>query len=295
MYYFIDMEIITKYQGKTVSSTDLAVIKELLSNNPHASRRQLSKMLCELWDWRQANGHFKDMVCRGLMLQLHRSGYITLPPVKRRPNNPLANRQKKAKLAIDTTPVTRIADGETIKIHQVRRTPLEKLHDSLIEHYHYLGYVYPIGEYLKYMSTIGERPVACISFSSAVRHIKCRDDFIGWTKQKRDANRHLIAYNTRFLILPWVRVPCLASRLLSKVAKQLSSDWETFFNHPIYYLETFVDTERFRGTCYKASNWRYLGETTGRGKNDQTHNQNRSLKAVWGYPLVKNFKAFLRR
>ena len=287
------MEFITKYQGKQISTNDIEFINNLISKNPHTTRRQLSKKLCELWNWRQANGHLKDMLCRSLLLHLHRSGYITLPPLKCRPNNPLANRQKPAKITIDTTPITQLPRNEIIEIHQVRRTTSENLYNSLIDQYHYLGYVYPIGEYLKYIFTLSDRPIACICFSSAVRHIKCRDDFIGWSKEKRASNLHLIAYNTRFLILPWVSIYCLASQLLSKVVKRISDDWKRYFNHPVYYLESFVDTERFNGTCYKASNWLYLGNTTGRGKNDHSHKQNRSLKAVWGYPLVKNFQEML--
>ncbi len=289
------MESITKYQGKQITANDIEFIRLLISNNPHTSRRQLSKKLCELWDWRQANGHLKDMLCRGLLLHLYRSGYIELPPIKCRPNNPLENRKKPRNIKIDTTPISELSCNETIEIRQVRRTASDNLYNSLIHQYHYLGYVYPIGEYLKYIFFIQDRPIACIAFSSAVRHIQCRDKFIGWSKEKRALNLHLIAYNTRFLILPWVSINCLASQLLSRMTKIISDDWVRYYNHPIYYVETFVDTERFSSTCYKASNWIYLGHTTGRGKNDQTNKQNRSLKAVWGYPLVKNFRGLLQK
>ncbi len=289
------MEYITKYQGKQVTASDIEFIRHLISNNPHTSRRQLSKKLCELWDWRQDNGHLKDMLCRSLLLHLHRSGYIELPPIKFRPNNPLANRKKPKKITVDTTPISELPHHETIKIRQVRRTADEDLYNSLIDQYHYLGYVYPIGEYLKYIFFIGDRPIGCMAFSSAVRHIKCRDQFIGWSTEQRASNLHLIGYNTRFLILPWVSIYCLASQLLSRMVKIISDDWLKYYHHPVYYLETFVDTERFLGTCYKASNWIYLGNTTGRGKNDHTHQQNRSLKAVWGYPLVNNFRERLQQ
>jgi hypothetical protein len=289
------MKFVIKYQGKLISENDIEFIRHLISSDPHTSRRQLSKKLCELWDWRQDNGHLKDMLCRSLLLHLHRSGYINLPPIKFRPNNPLANRTKPKKIAVDTTPITGLARHEKIEICQVRRTSSEDLYNSLIDQYHYLGYVYPIGEYLKYIFFIGDRPIGCMAFSSAVRHIKCRDQFIGWSKQQRASHLHLIAYNTRFLVLPWVSIYCLASQLLSKIAKIVSDDWLTYYNHPVYYLETFVDIQRFLGTCYKASNWIYLGNTTGRGKNDHTHQQNRSLKAVWGYPLVNNFRELLQQ
>jgi hypothetical protein len=289
------MEFITKYQGKQITASDIEFIRRLISKNPHSSRRQISKLLCEAWDWRQANGHLKDMLCRSLLLHLDRSGYIKLPPIKFRPNNPLANRKKPHRIKIDTTPISELPCNETIEIRQVRRTTSEDLYNSLMDQYHYLGYVYPIGEYLKYIFFIADRPIACIAFSSAVRHIKCRDTFIGWSKEKRPANLHLIAYNTRFLILPWISIYCLASQLLSQIVKRISDDWLQYYHHPVYYLETFVDTERFSGTCYKASNWIYLGNTTGRGKNDQTNKQNRSLKAVWGYPLVNNFRELLQK
>jgi hypothetical protein len=291
MYYIKVMELEIKYQGKRVNSEKIEFIKRFITDHPNASRRFLSKKLCEVWNWRQANGHLKDMVCRGLLLQLERLGYIKLPPIKFRPNNPLADRSKPTKIDIDKTP---IYDYDQIEIKQVRRTPHEKLYNGLIDGYHYLGYVYPIGEYLKYIFFTKGRPIGCICFSSAVRHIKCRDQFIGWSKSQREANLHLIAYNTRFLILPWVKIDCLASQLLSKIVKVLGNDWERYFNHPVYFVETFVDTERFRGTCYKAGNWIYLGKTTGRGKNDQTFRVNRSIKAVWGYPLSKNFREVLQ-
>jgi hypothetical protein len=285
------MELEVKYQGKKVTTDDLKFIQQLIINHPEVSRRQLSKLICEAWDWRQANGHLKDMVCRGLLLQLERSGYVKLPPVKFRPNNPLANRSQPAKLAVDTTP---ISDYGQLELKQVRRTADEKLYDGLISQYHYLGYVHPIGEYLKYIFFANGRPIGCICFSSAVRHLKCRDQFIGWSKTQRAANLHLIAYNTRFLILPWVSIYCLASQVLSKIVKVVSHDWGNYFNHPIYFVETFVDTERFGGSCYQAANWLYLGKTTGRGKNDQTFKVNRSIKAVWGYPLSKDFKEVLQ-
>jgi hypothetical protein len=285
------MEVEIKYQGKRLNWDDIEFINRLISNNPHASRRRKSKLLCEVWNWRQANGYLKDMFCRSLLLHLDRGGYIKLPPVKCRPNNPLANRNKPAKIEIDETP---IYDNEKIEIIQVRRTGYESLYDSLIEQYHYLGYDYPIGEYLKYIFFIKDRPIGCICFCSAVRHIKCRDQFIGWSKQQREANLHLIAYNTRFLILPWVSIYCLASRLLSKIIKVVRQDWQEHFNHGIYYLETFVDSERFGGTCYKAANWKYLGKTTGLGKSNQTKQVTRSIKSVWGYPLTKDFREVLQ-
>lgn len=281
-----------KYRRLVVKSDEINHIKQLIKDHPSWSRRKLSKQVCEDFNWHQDNGYLKDMICRSFLLELDRSGYIKLPLIKFRPNNPLANRKKPSKVSLDETPI--LTNNNNIEIVQVRRTPYEHLYNSLIEQYHYLGYVNPVGEYLKYIFYIKSRPLGCICFSSAVRHIKCRDEYIGWTKQQREAKLHLTAYNTRFLLLPWVSIYCLASQLLSRTVKIVSKDWECYFNHPIYYLETFVDTERFAGTCYKAANWRYLGITTGRGKNDQSRKVNRSIKAVLGYPLSKNFREVLQ-
>jgi len=152
-----------------------------------------------------------------------------------------------------------------------------------------------VGEQLKYIIFFQQRPIACLAWSSAPRHIGCRDRFIGWTESSRKKHIHLMVYNTRFLVLPWVRVSCLASHILGQMARLLSHDWQRIYNHPIYYLETFMDKERFAGTCYRAANWIYLGDTTGRGKDDHTNKPNRSIKTVWGYPLSKDFRVLLSR
>ena len=176
----------------------------------------------------------------------------------------------------------------------VRRTPEERLYQSLIHHHHYLGYTQPVGEHLEYIAFSEGRPVALIGWSSAPRHIGARDRHLGWNKEERIANLHKIAVNTRFLILPWIEVPHLASHLLGRTARRISRDWMRIYRHPIVWLETFVDPEKgFKGTCYKAANWRYLGLTTGRGKNDQTRRPNRSLKYVFGYPLARDFRKSL--
>jgi hypothetical protein len=279
------------YRGKTATAEDIGFISELISNNPNDSRWALSIKLCKEWNWIQANGALRDMVCRGFMLKLHRGGYITLPPKRCAPNNPFLNRKKPVKVEIDQTPITMSLVGiNSLEIRQVRNTESAALFNSLIEHHHYLGYCHPVGEQLKYMIFAGKRPIACFTWSSAPRHIGCRDRFIGWEKSVREKHLHYMAYNSRFLILPWVHIPHLASHLLGQITRTLSRDWEKIYNHPIFFLETFVDTERFAGTCYKAANWVYIGNTTGRGKNNKTHKQTRSIKAVWGYPLSKNFR-----
>jgi len=294
MCYFVPMSLKFKYRGKVLTGDDVAFINRLIGENPSDSRWALSKKLCQAWNWVQPNGALKDMVCRGLMLELHRAGHIRLPAKKRCVPNPFINRKKPANLAIDQSPVNgKLSEIKPLQFSQVRRTVSEKLFNSLIEHYHYLGYCHPVGEQLKYIVCSQQRPIACLAWSSAPRHIGCRDRFIGWSAHSRKAHIHLLAYNSRFLILPWVQVRCLASHILARMAKILYEDWQAIYRHPIYFLETFVDKQRFAGTCYKAANWIYLGDTTGRGKNDQTNKVNRSIKAVWGYPLGKHFRTLL--
>lgn len=289
----MDLEI--EYQGRVVTADGIAFINRLIAENPAESRRALSKRLCKAWNWVQPNGTLKDMFCRSFMLYLDRNGFIKLPAKKFSPYNPLATRKDPAKANVDQTPInTTLSEIKSFKIQQVRWTRSEKLFNSLIAHHHYLSYCHPIGEHLKYIVFIEERSVACLSWSSAVRHIGCRDKYIGWTKTTREKNLSGVIYNNRFLILPWVRVANLATYILGQMIKVLPRDWERIYNHPIYFLESFVDKDRYKGTCYRASNWVYLGETTGRGKNDQTNKPNRSIKTVWGYPLVKNFREVLQ-
>jgi len=289
------MDVVFQYRGRQLTRGDLDLIREIIANHPEASRRALSKKLCQSWQWVQPNGALRDMVCRGLMLGLHRAGLIALPPLRRRPPNPLACRSRPVQAAsLDRTPLhAKLAELGTLGFVQVRRSQAEPLFNGLIQEHHYLGYVQPVGEHLKYLVYAGERPVACFAWSSAARHLEPRDSFIGWSMQARRANIRHVAYNTRFLILPWVFVPHLASHLLGAMTRRLGADWQQIYGHPIYFAETFVDSERFAGTCYRAANWVHMGTTTGRGKNDQTHRANRSLKQVYGYALHRHFRHLL--
>ncbi len=286
---------VLKYRGRVVTDADVAFISQLIAKYPTASRRALSKKLCQAWNWVQPNGVLRDMVCRGFMLALHRAGHIELPPVRQVNANPLAQRRRPPSCAaMRWEPIDgRLREILPLEIRQVRRSSDESLFNSLIETHHYLGYTQPVGEHLKYMITAAGVPVACLALSSAPRHLGCRDRFIGWSAEARRKNIRFIAYNTRFVILPWVRVPHLASHILARVAKGLSADWQRLYNHPIHFVETFVDPERFRGTCYRAANWIYLGRTTGRGKDDQTNKPNRPIKEVLGYPLCRRFRELL--
>jgi hypothetical protein len=195
---------------------------------------------------------------------------------------------------IDTTPVTGTLDElRPVDLQQVRRTADEPLFNSLMEHHHYLAYEQPVGEHLKYLAWAQGRPIACLAWSSAPRHLGSRDRYIGWSAEARRRNIRFIAYNTRFLILPWVRVPHLASHILGKMAGILSQDWERMYGHPVYFVETFIDPGRFRGTCYRAANWKLLGCTTGRGKDSVSWKPNRPVKEILGLPLTPRFRELL--
>lgn len=285
------MSVKEKYRGREVTDADVAFIQQLIDAHPTLSRRALSQKLCEAWSWVQPNGQPRDMVCRGLMLHLHRAGCIELPPRRAIPRNPLAQRSSPVAIEIERTPLRDSLRGlGPLHIEQVRRTAREPLFNSLIQQHHYLGYTQPVGEHLKYVVWAQNRPLACLAWSSAPRHLGCRDRFIGWSTEARRRNICLIAYNLRFLILPWVEVPHLASHLLGRMARLLPEDWQRIYGHRVYFLETFVDPQRFRGTCYRAANWVVLGQTTGRGKADQTHRPNRPIKEVLGYPLCQRFR-----
>jgi hypothetical protein len=293
------MGTVLSYRGRSVTDDDVVFIRRLIADNPTCSRRALSEKLCEAWNWRQANGALRAMVCRSLMLLLHRGGHIELPPVRWVNPNPLARRNPERKKPVpvlaDQTPLQcTIAEVRPLDFQQVRRTVEERLFNSLLDRYHYLGYTQPVGEHLKYIIYAQDRPIACLGWSSAPRHLGPRDRFIGWSAEARRKNIRFLAYNTRYLILPFVNVPHLASHILACMARRLSADWEHHFGHPLYYLETFVDPGRFRGTCYRAANWTLLGLTTGRGKDDHTNRPNRPLKEVLGYPLTKDFRRLLQ-
>jgi hypothetical protein len=285
------MQPALSYRHRVISDEDLVFIRNLIAEHPQSSRRNLSEKLCQAWGWVQANGALRSMVCRGMMLMLHRRGLIELPAVRQVSRNFLVERKQPEGVSVDQTPLNMsFADLGPLEVRQVRRTPEEALFNSLLEQHHYLGYTQPVGEHLKYLVFAQGRPIACVAWSSAPRHLGSRDRFIGWSAQARLKNIRLLAYNTRFLILPWISVAHLASHILGRMARMLSADWQRIYAHPIYFVETFIDPQRFRGTCYRAANWQLLGETTGRGKDAPTRAVNRSIKQVLGYALVKDFR-----
>jgi hypothetical protein len=288
--------VLLRYRGREIGPAEVGFLRQHIAAHPGLSRRRLSVQVCEAWHWVQPNGRPKDMVCRGLLLALHRAGLIELPaPRCRPPNNVIAHRRVASVAPVDVTPIEgTLASLGPLEIALVRRTPREALFAHLLRGHHYLGYSRPVGEHLKYLVWARERPIACLGWSSAPRQLNLRDQFVGAPKEAYRHHLHLIAYNTRFLIVPWVKVPHLASHLLGRIARRISQDWQALYQHPIHLLESFVDTERFRGTCYRAANWIRVGRSVGRGTKAKTQERTTSVKALWVYPLGKDFRQRLR-
>ena len=247
-----------------------------------------------LWRWRAANGQLKDMACRTFLLKLERRGYLILPPclysyrkAPRKTSFPYVSHK--------TSPITGPLDHLLpLRIKVVQDKDLLVLFKCLLSSYHYLKFKRTVGENIKYLIfDKKDSPLACLLFGSAVWKTLPRDRFIGWNEKVRRANLHLITNNMRFLILPWVKVLHLASHLLGKVARRISSDWVKKYQHPIYLLETFVEKERFRGTSYQAANWIYVGQTKGRSRQDRSHTLKVPIKDIYLYPLTKRFREIL--
>jgi hypothetical protein len=284
------------YRGRSITPADLAFLREVIAARPDRSRRALSLTVCAAWQWTQPNGQPCDAICRGLLLALHRAGHLVLPPPRWRTAKPWRPRTSAPPVVVATTPlVAALRDLRPLEIRQVRRAADEGLFNGLLAQYHYLGYQQPVGAHLKYLVRAVGRPVACVAWGSPPRHLGPRDRFIGWSAEARRRHLRCVAYNTRFLILPWVAVPHLASHILGQMATIVPADWQRLYGHPIYFFETFVDPGRFPGTCYRAANWRVLGRTTGRGHNARTMRPTQPVKEVLGYPLVPDFRARLTR
>ena len=278
-------------QGKK-STVDIEEIKRILNNNPSWGRTRLSEELCRLWNWRTANGRLKDMACRTMLLKLDRNCLICLPARKRRSTNAFRNRSI-TDVPHDTEPIgCSLQDLLPLNVSSVLQKSTElSLFKCLLAKYHYLGFRNTVGENFKYLISDNQRrPLGCLLFGSAAWKCAPRDSFIGWDRQAHDANLCFITNNTRFLILPWVRVLHLASHVLARVAKRLSADWSYKYGHPIYLLETFVDRSRYRGTCYQAANWQLIGQTQGRTRNDRNRTINTTIKDIYVYSLIKKMQ-----
>ena len=279
-------------QGRETSEEDIELIHALIRSNPTWGRTDLSKELCRLWKWEDASGRIKDMAARSFLLKLEGRGLVTLPPRKYNYRGRYRRQGKSPLYSKD--PITgSLGDLKPVRVEPIGHTEHLPLFKRLIEDHHYLGY-HAIGESMKYMAFDRlERPLACLLFGSAAWSCAPRDEFIGWSAEERAANVNLITNNTRFLILPWVSVPHLASHVLSRVSRRIASDWEGRYGHPVWMLETFVETDRFSGTCHLAAGWTRVGQTRGRSRNDKYMTMSVPVKDVWAYPLSKMFKETL--
>lgn len=281
-------------QGRSIGEAEIGLIRSLLSHKPDWHRTRLSRELCTYWNWRNASGQMKDMACRSLLLKLEQRGYFKLPPRKRTPVNHLRN-LKIEDVEHDTTPIEEpLVNLRPVSVSLVEDSRQTALFKYLLNQYHYLGYQGIVGENIKYLvSDVYGRPLGCLLFGSAAWKTAPRDNYIGWSLKNKRQGLGYITNNMRFLILPWVRVTHLASHILSQVARRISGDWEAKYSHPIYLLETFVDLSRFKGTCYKASNWVNVGKTKGRTRNDRNHNIRVPAKGIYLYPVRRNFRHML--
>lgn len=268
-------------QSRELKDSDIQWISGLISKNPNWSRYKISREICRYWDWENAKGQMKDIACRSLLRKLGGLGYICLPKPKMISLNEYRHRPVHF-VEHEKSPIS----CRLQELQPVRCVPIESgnksLFECLLSEYHYLGYLQPVGENLKYLVIDRyDRVLGCFLFGSAAWRCEVRDQFIGWTRSTHRHYLQSITNNHRFLILPWVKVENLASYLLGKVCRRLSSDWQQKYGHRIVLIETFVQQDRFAGTCYKAANWIKLGLTKGRSRNDRYTTLNVPLKAVY--------------
>jgi len=283
------------YCGRSFSPEDIQTIRDLMAQDPSLKRSPLSRKLCELWDWTKPNGGLKDMTCRVALARIQADGLITLPASR----NGVVRRRAQFDPTEASDPQTSITvpvhELETITIRPVIGTASSRLWNEYVARYHYLGYTPMSGAQIRYNVFAGEQLVACISFGASAWKLKDRERFIGWSEDARKKNLQLVVNNARFLILPWVQSKGLASKILAQCARQLPNDWQQRYGYRPALLETFVESQRHRGTCYKAANWICIGQTAGRGKKSASHEQLIAVKDIWMYPLRKNFAAVLCR
>ena len=279
-------------QGRELHAEDIGLIRNLLAEHPEWGRTRLSEELCRRWEWRNAQGRIKDMACRTLLLKLERAELIRLPKRRGPSSNGLRNHNAPP-VAHATEPIRcALRDLRPLTVSVVEPGSEELgLFNCLLGRYHYLGHRNTVGENIRYLARdrVG-RPLGCVLFGSAAWKCAARDAWIGWDRSARERNLGLLTNNTRFLVLPWVTVPHLATHLLGLIARRIRADWQAKYGHPVHALETFVDRSRFAGTCYRAANWVRLGETQGRTRNDGKRRIRVSVKDVYLYPLIKDFR-----
>jgi hypothetical protein len=282
----------TRYCGRDFTPKELEQIRSLIKHNPEFNRMRLSKEVCQMLQWLKPDGKLKDMSCRVAMLRMDKDGLIVLPPPT----------QAKAPLKrIEFTPATDPQSPVVCSVNQLPQLHFQMvtkatsaLWNEYIMRYHYLGYTPLPGAQLRYFITAGKQIVALTGFGAAAWQTAPRDQFIGWNHDQRKKNLNLIANNARFLILPWIQSKNLASKILSLTTRRLPNDWEEKYNVWPVMLESFVQKNRFAGTCYKAANWINVGQTKGRGKLGPPGKISVPIKDIWVYPLVKNFRVLLK-
>lgn len=288
-------------QGRKISSVEIAEIEGLIAANPLWSRYRLSRALAQKWQWYAASGQLKDMAARTLLLKLEGRGLIALPERRRDPA--VRGPQLSPELFDSLLPEPLVSDLSSLRPLQIHVVGPKQPHYHQFQRYlaqhHYLGYRGPVGENIGYLirSCTGV-DLACLLFGAAAWQCAPRDRWIGWSAEQRAQGLQFIANNSRFLILPWVRVPQLATHLLSQIAQRIDADWRRRYRHPIYLLETFVQQDRFRGTCYQAAHWIDVGQTTGRTRQSQRHRDNEvhaPLKAIYLHPLSSDGRRQLCR
>ena len=293
------MTEIATIQGRRIGAVELAQVRALLAEHRDGSRYRLSRQLATLWDWRNPAGQLKDMAARTLLLKLERRGWVQLPPCRRASPNPRRH-SPLPRLAppVSEEPLTGpLATWLPLSLREVSSpgSGAERvLFETLLHPHHYLSHRRPVGENLQYLVRArGGRPVACVLFGAAAWQCQARDQSIGWNAATRQRRLGSVTNNARFLVLPWVRVRHLASKVLAVNLRRLAPDWHAVWKHPVHLAETFVDTARFRGTCYRAANWTYLGQSAGRGKRGHHYLDHGTPKAVFVYELHRRTRELL--
>lgn len=279
------------YCGRVFTGIEIEAIRRLIADTPGAHRAGLSRLVCEQLGWRRADGHIKDMSCRVAMLRMQDDGLIYLPaPLNSNGNGrPYGRRTPQAEPGLHpiVAPASALVD---LHLEPIVDRKASHLWNEYIDRYHYLGYQPLPGAQMRYFAWAKGRVLALLGFGAAAWKTAPRDRFIGWTHNQRESKLHLLVNNTRFLILPWIHSQNMASRLLAMATRRLSDDWQERYGYRPVLVETFVEIPRFHGTCYKAANWIYIGQTQGRGKLDVKREARLPKKSIWVYPLVKDFR-----
>ena len=281
-----------RYRARQLDNQDIQFIQALISEHFQRGRSYISQALCEAWQWVQPNGKLKECAARDLLLRLEEHGFIELPARLRPKNNLKKKSFDQVPLFVKKPIIGSVGDCDQLCVELVDSQD-GYLWDYLVHHHHYLGLPKLVGEHLRYMVYTNGQAAACLSWASAAWRVKARDQFIGWDEQTKRKNLHLVANNTRFLIPDWIKVKHLASRVLALNLRRLSADWQKTYRHPVYLAETFVDLSRFKGVCYRAANWIFVGQTSGSAKKGNAYIYHGQPKAICLYPLHRHFRRHL--